>query len=211
MPRFPGVSQCAPLPGCLTQHRTGLCPWVSLPQDWPFTDRKTDKPSLQSSLPAPISETLPGLLLWQWPSSSEVTLGLTQFHYFPSFPDLQQVITRRQINNHKWTVQKAGWWVLWHFKHLFDSKGWKAGRMQNNRHTVPTEGSVWQHLLKASENILPWWKRKEKESVVLCLHWRSYGTWTEIAIIYIQTLLGGNLRHNQRGKPVCLNRADILI
>lgn len=87
----------------------------------------------QGSPPAPISDTPSVLLLWQWHSSWEVTLGLREFNHFPCSPDLQQVITRRQINNHKWTVQKAGWWVLWHFKHLLDSKEWKPGWMQSNR------------------------------------------------------------------------------
>lgn len=124
--------------------------WVSYPtQDSPLspgsvclegqpsfsqTEVQTSKAfTPQGSLPAPISDTLSMLLLWHWPCSWKVTLGLMQFNHFPTSPDLQQVITRRQINNHKWTVQMAGWWVPWHFKHLFDSKEWKPGWMQNNR------------------------------------------------------------------------------
>lgn len=74
----------------------------------PLTDTSADKPSPHSTgfSPAPISDTPSVLLLWQWPSSWEVTLGLREFNHFPCSPDLQQVITRRQINNHKWTVQR---------------------------------------------------------------------------------------------------------
>lgn len=128
MPRFPGVSQCTSLPGGLTQHRTG-----SVPSQ---TEVQTRLHKVLSLLPS-VRLSQGSYCDTQWPSSWEVTWGLMQFHHFLSSPDLQQVITRRQINNRKWTVQKAAWWVLWHFKHLFDSKGWKRGWMKNNRAHCP--------------------------------------------------------------------------
>lgn len=136
-----------------------------------------------ASSPSPREPQTPSCW-WSYPAApTRKALSIRLLCWWPSISPVLQKITRRQINNHKWTVQQASWQVLWHFKHLLNSmrETWMNAKHQG----TPTGWRAEPGSTNTRENILPRWKGRQKGSVERYSHWSSQRTWTGIAnIIY---------------------------